>query len=130
MNGQRNTVQREIILNMLKKMNSHPTIDEIYAEIHKDHTSISKTTVYRNLRQLAQNGVIRQVSLPDGLERYDERIAQHYHFNCKKCGRIFNVDIEYLAGINDTVQGKYGFQVDEHDVVFFGICPKCKALIS
>ena len=125
MNGQRNTVQREIILNTLKKLNSHPTIDEIYAEIHKEHKSISKTTIYRNLRQLARNGVIRQLSLPDGLERYDERIEQHYHFKCKNCGSIFDVDIEYLAGINETVQVKYGFQVDEHDVVFSGICPKC-----
>jgi len=35
------------------------------------------------------------------------------------------VDMEYLAGIDDKIQGKYGFQVDEHDVVFRGMCDKC-----
>ena len=94
--------------------------------IHNGHPSISRATVYRNLRQLSANGIIRQVSLPDGLERYDSRIDQHYHFKCKNCGSIFDVDIEYLAGINDTVQGMYGVQVDEHDVIFSGVCQKCK----
>ena len=58
---QRSTVQRQIILDTLRKLSKHPTIDEIYVEIHNEHPSISKTTVYRNLRQLADNGAIRQV---------------------------------------------------------------------
>ena len=122
---QRNTVQRQIILDALMKLDSHHTIEELYAEIQKDHPAISKTTVYRNLRQLAKDGIIREVSLPDGLERYDTNTMQHYHFKCKNCGYIFDIDMEYLEGINDTVQGKYGFHVDEHDVVFNGICDKC-----
>ena len=126
MANQRNTVQRQLILDALKKLNNHPAIDEIYAEIHKDHPSISKTTVYRNLRQIAKNGVIRQVSLLDGLERYDGSTKQHYHFKCKICGGIFDVDIDYLTNINNMVQGKYGFQIDEHDVIFSGVCLKCK----
>jgi len=108
------------------KMKTHTTIDDVYVEIHKAHPSISKTTVYRNLRQLAVEGIIRHVSLPDGFERYDIRTDQHYHFKCKNCGIILDVDIEYLDGINDSVQGKYGVQVDEHDVVFSGVCKKCR----
>ena len=107
------------------RLKTHPTIEEVYTEIRKEHPSVSKTTVYRNLRQLAKNGVVREVSLPDGLERYDAITAQHYHFECRNCGRIFDVDMEYLADINDIVQGKYGFQVEGHDVVFKGICAKC-----
>ena len=126
MGGQRNTVQRQIILDMLRKLNTHPTIDEIYVGMHNEHPSISKTTVYRNLRQLADNGVIRQVLLPDGLERYDVRTSQHYHFRCKSCGSILDVDIDYLDGINSMVQGKHGIQVDGHDVIFSGICSQCK----
>ena len=122
---QRNTVQRQIILNSLKKLKSHPDVDEIYAEIHSEHPSISKTTVYRNLRQLTQSGIIRQVSLPDGLERYDSNAIQHHHFRCKNCSSVFDVDLEYSDSINEIVRKKHGFQVDEHDIVFSGICPKC-----
>ena len=122
---QRNTLQRQIILSALQKLNNHPPVEEVYAEIQIEYPSISKTTVYRNLRLLAENGAIREVSLPGALERYDARIDHHYHFKCKNCGNIFDIDMEYLSGINDTVQKKYDFQVDEHDVVFRGICAKC-----
>ena len=122
----RQTVQRQIILDALTKLGTHPSIDQLYAEINKEHLSISKTTVYRNLRQLAENGLIRQVSLPDGLERYDERVDHHYHFQCKNCDCILDVDIEYIEGINDAVQGIYGVQIDEHEVIFSGFCQNCK----
>ena len=38
----------------------------------------------------------------------------------------FDVDMDYLSGINETAQGKYGVQVDEHHVVFSGVCLQCK----
>jgi Fur family peroxide stress response transcriptional regulator len=77
----RNTVQRQIILAGLRRLDTHPTIEEVYAEIKKEHPSISKTTVYRNLRQLAKDDIIRQVLLPDGLERYDKHNTKHHHIN-------------------------------------------------
>lgn len=125
MASQRNTVQRKIVLDALLKLNTHPSVDEIYAQIHQAHPAISKTTIYRNLRQLAQNGIIRQVSLPDGLERYDGRTARHHHFRCKDCGGIFDVELDDPAGIDEMVRRKYGFQVDAHDIVFRGLCSKC-----
>jgi len=122
---QRNTVQRQILLDVLNKLKTHPSIDEIYLEVHKIHPSISKTTVYRNLRRLSQNGIVRQISLPDGLERYDGTAMPHHHFRCKNCSNVFDIDLEYSESINDVVRKKHGFQIDEHDIVFSGICPKC-----
>jgi len=123
---QRNTLQRQIILDALTKLKTHPAVEEVYAEIQHDYPSISKTTVYRNLRLLTQNGVIREVSLPDGFERYDSRTDLHYHFKCRNCGRIFDIDMEYLAGINKAVEEKYDFQVDTYDIVFKGVCAECR----
>ena len=123
---QRNTVQRQIILDTINKFITHPTVEELYAEIQKSHPSISKTTIYRNLRQLAQGGQIGRVILPNDAERYDKRTDRHYHFQCKSCGALFDVDIDYLDSINEKVQERYGFQVDEHDIIFKGVCPRCK----
>jgi len=123
---QRNTVQRQIILETFNKFITHPTVDELYSEIQKSHPSISKTTIYRNLRQLAQGGQIGKIALPNDVERYDKRTDQHYHFQCKSCRELFDVDIDYLDGINEKVQEKYGIQVEEHDIIFKGICSQCK----
>jgi len=125
MTKQRNTVQRQIILEVVKELHIHPTVEEIYSKIYKNHPTISKATIYRNLRLLAERGEIRQVALPDDVDRFDERTDQHYHFKCKVCGGLSDVDVESLASIDETVRQKYGFQVDEHDVVFRGICKKC-----
>ena len=124
---QRNTVQRQIIVDTLNKFDAHPTVDELYGEIQKSHPSISKTTIYRNLRQLAQGKQIGRVVLPDDADRYDKRADRHCHFLCKTCGILFDVDIDYSEGINEKVREKYGFQVDEHDIIFRGLCPACCA---
>jgi len=100
-------------------------MDEIYDEIHVGHPSISKTTVYRNLRQLSEDGIIRQLFMPDGLRRYDRRTDSHYHFKCKSCEGIFDVDMDYLAGIDGAIQEKQGFNVEEHSIVFWGFCTGC-----
>jgi len=123
---QRNTIQRQIILDTLQSFNTHPTVDELYLEIQKTHPAISKTTIYRNLRKLAKGGEIGQVALPDGVERYDKRGEHHYHFQCKECEGLFDVDIASLQGLNETVEAKHGFQVDEHNIVFKGVCLQCR----
>ncbi|MCL2093118.1 MAG: transcriptional repressor [Treponema sp.] len=122
----RNTVQRRIILAELQKMNTHPTIEEVWTEVQKEHPAISRTTVYRNLRHLAEGGFIRQVVLPGGLERYDRSTMPHHHFKCNKCENIVDVDIEYHGDIDQAIQEKYGLMVDRHDIVFTGICLSCQ----
>jgi len=123
---QRNTIQRQIILDTLKNFDTHPTVDELYLEIQKTHPAISKTTIYRNLRQLAKGGQIGQVALPNDVERYDKRTEPHYHFQCKVCSSLFDVDIEVVHGIHEQVEEKHGFQVDEHNIIFKGVCLQCK----
>ena len=122
----RNTVQRQIVLDAVKKLNTHPSIEEIYAFIHNEHPSISKSTVYRNLKHLEEGGYLRYISMPDGPARYDAKCSRHYHFSCKGCEKIFDVEIAYLEGIDDMVQSLHGFEVGEHDVVFSGLCASCK----
>ena len=122
----RNTVQRQIVLDAVKKLNTHPSIEEIYAFVHNEHPSISKSTVYRNLRYLDDGGTLRYISMPDSPPRYDANCNIHYHFRCKRCDNVFDVEIDYLEGINDLVQSLHGFEVGGHDVVFSGLCLTCK----
>ncbi len=74
----RNTVQRQIVLQAVLRMHDHPTADTVYAAVAADHPSISKATVYRNLNQLASQGEIRRVAVPNGADRYDFNLEEHY----------------------------------------------------
>ena len=125
-NIQRNTLQRKIVLDVLLSCDNHPTIEELYAKIQVDYPSISKTTVYRNLRILAQNGIVHQVSVPDGPERYEGNTYPHYHFKCNICQSIFDIDIEILGHMEGEVSDKYGFKVSSHSLTFMGTCKLCQ----
>jgi len=122
----RNTIQRKIILDTLKSYVTHPSAETLYAEIHKNYPSISKATVYRNLRQLSEAGVISQLAVIDDVARYDGRTDTHYHCNCKVCGAVFDAEIDCFVGIESLIRDKHGFDVDRHDVMFTGTCRDCR----
>lgn len=122
----RNTIQRSLILEAVRTLKCHATADEVYAEIAVSHPHISKGTVYRNLHQLAENGDVRKVEVPGGADRFDHQCYDHYHVKCLKCGRVFDVDIAYIPNLEDAIKDSQGFTFTGHDVMFRGICPKCK----
>lgn len=123
----RTTLQREIILDTVQNLHHHATAEEVYAAIHEHHPTISKATVYRNLQRFAQQGELVPLQLEGDATRYDRRLHQHYHFKCRDCGAIFDVDMEPLKDINQRAKGLTGFAVDAHDIVFRGVCSDCAA---
>ena len=125
---QRNTIQRQIILDALKSTDAHPSVDMLYAEIQKNHPSISKATVYRNLRLLAEKGDVLQIAVANDVARYDGCTDFHHHFLCDACGRILDIYINSDAdfeSIAAKTQVKYGHVVDKSMTTFFGVCADC-----
>lgn len=127
---QRQTIQKQIIiqtLETLKLEKGHLAIDEIYNAVKRDYSSISKTTVYRNVRQLAKSGIIRQILLEDGLERYDLNTHDHHHFTCNTCLAIYDVDLTDLPDLAKFIDEEYGFITQAVNLSFTGICETCKS---
>ena len=125
---QRQTIQKQIIvetLDKLKHVKGHLSIDEIYSAIKQDYASISKTTVYRNVRQLAEAGIIKKIILEDGLERYDLNTHDHYHFTCTTCGTFYDVEIDELLDFSQCLDENYGFVTETVNLSFTGICDSC-----
>ena len=107
-------------------LKSHVTADEVYEAIAKEHPSIGKATVYRNLNVLAEEGEILRVEIPDGADRFDFTLDPHYHVRCVKCGDVSDVDIDVIPNMLDRIRDTHGMQFLSSDVLFKGICPKCQ----
>jgi len=122
----RNTVQRSLVLEAVKKLQCHATADEIYDMIVQRHPDISRGTIYRNLLLLSETGKIRKILMPNGADRYDHQCHEHYHARCTKCGRILDVDIAYLSNLEAQIENPDGFEFTGHDIIFKGICPQCR----
>ncbi|MCL2408114.1 MAG: transcriptional repressor [Oscillospiraceae bacterium] len=128
---ERNTLQRKIVSDAIEYCPPHFSIEDLYSIIKEEYPSISKTTVYRNLRQLAKNSQIRQVVLHDGLERYERNSPFHYHFKCVTCDGIFDIDTGVLSQvefgkISKLVEESYALTVEQHYVMFKGNCNSCE----
>lgn len=122
----RNTIQCSLVLEAVKKLHCHASADEIYDEIVKEQPNISRATVYRNLNRLAETGEILKIENPGGSDRFDHLCYQHYHVKCTKCGRISDVDMDYMTDLGKSVKDPHGFEFIGHNIMFQGICPDCQ----
>ncbi|MGD9045373.1 MAG: transcriptional repressor [Desulfobacterales bacterium] len=121
----RMTRQRRVILEELRKVDTHPSADEIYEIVRKRLPRISLGTVYRNLEILSESGDIQKLEPGCSLKRFDGNPSEHSHIRCVRCDRIADapripdLDID-LGRVNST-----DFEIIGHRVEFLGVCPIC-----
>lgn len=116
-----------LVLKTVQELKRHLTADEVYEFIKKEHPTIGRGTVYRNLKILVEEGAIRKVEVPDGSDRFDFTLKDHYHVKCVKCGDIFDVDMEQLPDLKAKIRDTHGMEFLGYDIFFKGICPACRA---
>ncbi|WP_041686993.1 Fur family transcriptional regulator [Ethanoligenens harbinense] len=128
----RNTKQKQLILDCMKNAGgAHMTAEEIYNRIRQESQTISIATVYRNLRLLEENGTVKKVYVADdSLAYYEMSDAQsphaHHHLVCRKCGAILDFEADLLDGLERLIESTKHFQIEDHRVVFYGVCEACR----
>lgn len=122
----RNTIQKELVLSAVRTMRRHVTADEVHGFIAREHPSVSRGTVYRNLNLLSEEKQIRKVRVPNGPEHFDFTLREHYHVRCVKCGSVSDVDMVVLPDLMKMVQDSHGMQFLDYDICFRGVCPECQ----
>lgn len=118
--------QRESILKIVRETNIHPTADWIFSQARQEMPTVSLGTVYRNLNQLADHGLLKRI-FDNGHVRYDGTTTRHDHFRCEKCSRIYDVNVP-LEGIIDQLSPLRSFQVTDYSLEITGTCPDCSPL--
>lgn len=124
MKKQRNSKQRQMILETVMKRNDHPTADQIYIDVRAKNDKISRGTVYRNLGILSENEEITNVKVP-AADRYDSRRDRHYHIYCTCCGKTSDAPLSYHTDYDEKIEQETGFQIKRHRLIFEGLCPDC-----
>ncbi len=116
------TRQKQAVLDTVLNMTNHPTAEEVYKEVCKVNHEIGIATVYRNLNSFAKEGLIRKVSIPNAADRFDFQLKSHEHFLCKKCGRVFDANVEVkITPKNGTIH------YNGYTLTLFGVCAECEA---
>lgn len=118
----RPSYQRVKVLDYLIKNQCHPTVDQIFNDLHKEIPTLSKSTVYNTLHSFIEVQLIRVITIEDNEARYDIITKNHGHFKCESCGTIYNFTINIDDFATDELTN---FQVHDKNVYFKGICPRC-----
>lgn len=119
------TLQRRVILEALRAVDSHPTADRIYQMVRRRLPRISLGTVYRNLEILSEHGLIRKLELSGAQMRFDGDLEAHHHVRCTRCGRLADVSVDLPAAIDKQVRALSDYEIVGYRLEFVGICPKC-----
>jgi len=117
------SVQRTAIMQYLLQNFTHPTVDQIYAELLPNMPTLSKATVYNTLKLFVDKKAVRAIYIDERNIRFDAQTKPHAHFKCKRCNCINEVPLEE----NDvpTFRGDSEYHLDETQVYYLGICKKC-----
>jgi Fur family ferric uptake transcriptional regulator len=121
----RMTRQRKVILEELRKLDTHPSADEIYEVVRHRLPRISLGTVYRNLEVLSELGEIQKLELSGMLKRFDWDTTKHYHIRCVRCNRVDDAPIAPLNQLDNELYGATVFEIIGHNLEFTGLCPEC-----
>ena len=122
----RKTFQKSLTLDAVREMKFHPTADQVYAYVAEKYPEISRATIYRNLNQLSETGEIKRFKNPCGADHFEPLLTPHYHFVCKKCKAIIDVEMDIdTCQLMDACRRKTGADVTDHLLVFEGVCEKC-----
>ena len=123
---ERNTKQKQIILDILENNRIHPTINEIYNMAKTKYPTIGQATVYRNVNHLVEEGkLIKIPNNTNNLDHYDINTSIHSHLICRKCGRIIDIfDNDYTKLFNSFETNK-SIKIDKVMIILEGICSNC-----
>ncbi|MEF9990284.1 MAG: transcriptional repressor [Christensenellaceae bacterium] len=117
--------QRELILNTVLTHRIHPTADTVFSILKPEHPELSLATVYRNLNQLSQNGLLLKIPVPNGKDHFDGMLSPHYHMICENCGKMMDIPKDYIPDFDYEIAKKTGFKIHSHNIVFYGLCKNC-----
>jgi Fur family peroxide stress response transcriptional regulator len=118
--------KREAILRAVRSTTCHPTAEWVYQTLKPSYPDLSLGTVYRNLTQFKNDGVIAAIGTVAGQERYDGNVVPHTHFVCSVCHAVLDVPGNFVSSsqVEETAE-KMGLRVDSTDVMLRGVCAEC-----
>lgn len=120
----RTTKQKTMIVKAIAMLN-HPTAEEISNAICSQCGKSSVATVYRNLNKMVAQGELKKIISAGKVDRFDMNTEKHYHFVCNSCSRLFDMHLPYQASLNEQASIG-GHHIDNHTLIFTGICNNCQ----
>ena len=124
------TGQKRIVLDFFREnCDRHFSVTEVTEAVCKN--GAGKSTVYRQISNLLEKGVIRRFESPESPQfvyQYadvHEDCDHHYHLKCVKCGRLIHMECPHLNEVSEHIKAEHNFILGFGKAVLYGECTKC-----
>jgi Fur family transcriptional regulator, ferric uptake regulator len=123
----KNTPKRLAILEVLAEEFVYLSTEEVWQRMKRRFKKIGLPTIYRNLEDLSQGGIIIKIIHPDRKLYYHfcRNRDHHHHFICVSCKRVVDLRFCGVREIEDEVVNSIGGHVVSHLLQVFGLCGGC-----
>ena len=104
----------------------HADTDSLIGAVRQELPQVSHQAVYDSLNALTAAGLLRRIQPIGSVARYEARVGDnHHHVVCRACGVIADVDCAVGDAPCLTASEDHGFEIDEAEVIYWGLCPDC-----
>ena len=124
----RSTLQKQAILDVLRSSQKMVTAEEVYGRVREKYPNVSLGTVYRNLQNYSQQGLVRRTLLTDGKARFElAGNIHHHHLICLTCGETAEVPWCPVGPEVTAFMTERDFLPVSHQFEVYGYCRQCRS---
>ena len=125
--GFRMTAVRGTVLDGIDALEGHFDADSLYDFLKTRGERISRATIYRTLRLLAETGIVKETGRGREGARYEHVFGHthHDHMECLRCGKIVEFVSPDIEKLQETVCREHRFTPVEHRLTIQGVCADC-----
>jgi Fur family ferric uptake transcriptional regulator len=123
--GLRVTAARVALLDTVRA-GDHLGVEAIASGVRDRVGHVSVQAVYEALHAFAAAGLVRRIEPAGSPARFEGRVGDnHHHVVCRSCGAVADVDCATGEAPCLTASSHHGFSIDEAEVIYWGLCPRC-----
>lgn len=130
--GLKVTLPRVKILQILEQhTRQHLSAEDIYRLLLQQGDDIGVATIYRVVTQCEQAGLVRRLQFEGDRAMFELACADHHdHIVCVRCGQVEEFRDETIESRQQEIAERAGFDIEDHTMVLFGLCPQCRQPVS
>jgi Fe2+ or Zn2+ uptake regulation protein len=126
--GSRVTTSRRLLLECLFEGRAHRTAEELASAVQASAPDVHLSTIYRNLDELENLGVVVHAHLGHGPATYHLATETHGHLVCESCGAMLEAPEDLFRTLARAAERDYGFAIDPRHFAVLGHCAACSAV--
>lgn len=111
------------ILEMIRNSEGHLTAQDAFLLAKKKKINISMASIYRILGKLADEGLIKRISVSGKSDIFDKTLIEHEHLICSKCGKVSDI---HIKDFRKKLTKEIGVEINDYELVINYVCEHCR----